>query len=88
MPAYTAELLAAFGVEQPRNAGRSPLPIALAAQPLIEPLSLRELEVLRLFKTDLSGRRSPDELVVALSTVRTHTKGIYSKLNVNDRRAL
>jgi LuxR family maltose regulon positive regulatory protein len=54
---------------------------------LIEPLSQRELEVLRLFKTDLSGPEIARELVVALSTVRTHTKGIYSKLNVNNRRA-
>ena len=43
--------------------------------------------MLRLFKTELSGPEIADELVVALSTVRTHTKGIYSKLNVNDRRA-
>ena len=34
---------------------QSPLPASLASQPLIEPLSQRELEVLRLFKTELSG---------------------------------
>ena len=55
MPAYTTKLLAAFGVEQPKNAEQSPLPTTLAAQPLIEPLSQRELEVLRLFNTELSG---------------------------------
>jgi LuxR family maltose regulon positive regulatory protein len=54
---------------------------------MIEPLSQRELEVLRLFKTELSGPEIARELVIALSTVRTHTKGIYSKLNVNGRRA-
>jgi LuxR family maltose regulon positive regulatory protein len=43
--------------------------------------------VLRLFKTELSGPEIAQELVVALSTVRTHTKSIYSKLNVNNRRA-
>jgi LuxR family maltose regulon positive regulatory protein len=55
--------------------------------PLIEPLSQRELEVLRLFNTELSGPEIARELVIALSTVRTYTKGIYSKLNVNSRRA-
>jgi LuxR family maltose regulon positive regulatory protein len=54
---------------------------------LIEPLSQRELEVVRLFRTDLSGRQIAQELVIALSTVRTHTKSIFGKLNVNDRRA-
>jgi LuxR family maltose regulon positive regulatory protein len=87
MPAYTAKLLAAFGVEQPAGASVSPPPTSSASQPLIEPLSERELEVLRLFKTELSGPEIADKLVIALSTVRTHTKGIYSKLNVNSRRA-
>ena len=54
---------------------------------VIEPLSERELDVLRLFGTDLSGPEIAGELVIALSTVRTHTKSIYSKLNVNSRRA-
>ena len=54
---------------------------------LIEPLSQRELEVLRLFRTELSGPEIARELVIGLSTVRTHTKSIYSKLNVNSRRA-
>jgi LuxR family maltose regulon positive regulatory protein len=54
---------------------------------LVEPLSQRELAVLRLFKTELSGPEIAQELVIALSTVRTHTKSIYSKLNVTNRRA-
>jgi len=54
---------------------------------LVEPLSQRELDILRLFKTELSGPEIARELVVALSTVRTHTKSIYNKLNVNSRRA-
>ena len=54
---------------------------------LVEPLSQRELEVLRLFRTELSGPEIAQELMVALSTVRTHTKSIYSKLNVSSRRA-
>ena len=54
---------------------------------LVEPLSQRELEVLRLFKTELSGPEIARELVIGLSTVRTYTKSIYTKLNVNSRRA-
>jgi LuxR family maltose regulon positive regulatory protein len=53
----------------------------------IEHLSERELEVLRLLKTELSGPEIADELVIALSTLRTHTQNIYSKLGVSSRRA-
>jgi LuxR family maltose regulon positive regulatory protein len=58
-----------------------------SAQPLIEPLSDRELDVLRLLGTDLDGPAIARELVLSLSTVRTHTKNIYAKLGVNNRRA-
>ena len=54
---------------------------------LIEPLSERELDVLRLLGTDLDGPDIARELVVSLSTVRTHTQNIYAKLGVNNRRA-
>jgi len=87
VPDYTRKLLAAIGAEPPGRAGESPVPTSAASQLLIEPLSERELEVLRLFGTELSGPEIADELVVALSTVRTHTKSIYRKLGVNNRRA-
>lgn len=58
-----------------------------AQQGLIEPLSEREREVLRLLASDLSGPEIASELIVSLNTVRTHTKNIYSKLGVNSRRA-
>jgi LuxR family maltose regulon positive regulatory protein len=54
---------------------------------LIEPLSERELDVLRLLGSDLDGPDIARELVVSLSTVRTHTRNIYAKLGVNNRRA-
>ena len=73
----------------PEGHRRSPRPAGERGdgEPLTELLSQRELEVLRMFKTELSGPEIARELVIALSTVRTHTKSIYSKLNVNNRRA-
>jgi LuxR family transcriptional regulator, maltose regulon positive regulatory protein len=60
---------------------------APAQRGLVEPLSERELDVLRLLRTDLSGPEIARELTVSLNTIRTHTKSIYTKLGVNDRRA-
>lgn len=54
---------------------------------MIEPLSERELEVLRLLRTEMSGPEIAGELVVSLNTFRTHTKNIFNKLGVNNRRA-
>ncbi|MDT7707668.1 MAG: hypothetical protein QOG20_3275 [Pseudonocardiales bacterium] len=56
-------------------------------QDLIEPLSERELDVLRLLGTDLDGPDIARHLGVSLHTVRSHTKRIYTKLGVNNRRA-
>ena len=53
----------------------------------LEVLSDRELDVLRLLRTDLSGPEIASELIVSLNTVRTHTRHIYEKLGVNSRRA-
>ena len=97
LPDYTRKLLEAFEAEgqtseaSAANADAASLSeprghSSPASQPLIEPLTERELEVLRLFKTELSGPEIARELVIGLSTVRTHTKSIYSKLGVNSRR--
>lgn len=86
-PAYTQQLLTALKTWGEKPKVSSPLSLAPTPQPLIEPLSQRELDVLRLLNTELSGPEIARELVVALSTVRTHTKRIYSKLNVTNRRA-
>ncbi len=43
--------------------------------------------MLRLLGTDLDGPEIARELIVSLNTVRTHTKHIYAKLGVNNRRA-
>ena len=62
-------------------------PAGPVGQGLVDPLSARELDVLRLLATDLDGPAIARELVVSLNTVRTHTKNIYAKLGVNSRRA-
>ena len=65
----------------------SALPKRMQHSELVEPLSQRELEILRLLQTELSVPEIAGELVIAVSTIRTHTKSIFSKLNVNNRRA-
>jgi LuxR family maltose regulon positive regulatory protein len=53
----------------------------------VDPLSDRELDVLRLLCSDLDGPDIARKLNVSLSTVRTHTQHVYAKLQVNNRRA-
>jgi LuxR family maltose regulon positive regulatory protein len=65
----------------------TPAARAPADQPLIEPLSERELDVLRFLESDLDGPDIAGELTLSLATVRTHTRNIYAKLGVNNRRA-
>jgi len=52
---------------------------------LVEPLTRRELEILRLIETGLTNREIAAELVIATGTVKTHTHNIYGKLGVNRR---
>jgi LuxR family maltose regulon positive regulatory protein len=54
---------------------------------MIEPLSQRELEVLQLLRSELSGPEIAQQLIVSLNTLRSHTKNIFYKLGVNNRRA-
>ncbi|MGH3150573.1 MAG: LuxR C-terminal-related transcriptional regulator, partial [Streptosporangiaceae bacterium] len=83
---YARRLLAAVtAVSETRP--DSPVRQAPARQALIDPLSERELDVLRLLGTELDGPAIARELMVSLSTVRTHTKHIYAKLAVTSRRA-
>jgi LuxR family transcriptional regulator, maltose regulon positive regulatory protein len=77
-PGYIRRLLGATELAE----GRAPVD-----QPLIEPLSERELEVLHLLESDLDGPDIARELTVSLATVRTHTRNVYAKLGVNSRRA-
>jgi LuxR family maltose regulon positive regulatory protein len=83
-PQCVARLRAAF--ETPAASGEA-ASTGSVVQPLIEPLSRRELDVLCLLATELNGPEIARELVVSLNTMRTHTKNIYSKLGVHSRRA-
>lgn len=58
---------------------------AAPAQPLIEPLSERELEVLRLICAGKSNQEIADELFIALDTVKRHANNLYGKLGVSRR---
>ena len=53
--------------------------------PLLEPLSARELEVLRLLEQGASNQEIAEDLVLALSTVKSHVRSILSKLGVSNR---
>jgi LuxR family maltose regulon positive regulatory protein len=64
---------------------RQPPLIQKSEQSLVDPLSEREIEVLRFLQTNLSTPEIADEMVIAVSTVRTHIKNIYSKLGVHSR---
>jgi LuxR family maltose regulon positive regulatory protein len=80
---YADKLLAAF--TQPVAA---PKPAFIHQKSdIIEPLSERELEVLKLLRSELSGPEIAQQLIVSLHTLRTHTNNIFKKMGVNNRRA-
>jgi LuxR family maltose regulon positive regulatory protein len=81
---YVNKLLAAF----PQSMEATPQSkIANQKSKMIEPLSERELEVLKMLRSELSGPEIAQQLIVSLNTLRTHTKNIFNKLGVNTRRA-
>jgi LuxR family maltose regulon positive regulatory protein len=80
---YVDKLLAACEVGE--YARRNEAPPHAQPPSLVEPLSDRELEVLRLIAAGLSNREIADRLVVAVSTVKTHINNIYRKLDVSKR---
>ena len=82
---YVGKLLAAFSAEVQRCRGAREQETDLSPL-LIERLSERELQVLRLLRTSLSSTEIAEELFIAPSTVRSHIKSIYGKLDVHSRR--
>jgi LuxR family maltose regulon positive regulatory protein len=81
-PSYLAALLRACG-----PAGAVPQRIRAAAAPpgLAEPLTDRELEVLRLLAAGKSNQRIAHDLVVALDTVKKHVTHVLGKLGADNR---
>jgi LuxR family transcriptional regulator, maltose regulon positive regulatory protein len=89
-PEYTNRLLASFEAEKrpllAASPGKSEAESCLpAARPLIEPLSQREMEVLRLIAQGFSNREIGERLFLALDTVKGHNRRIYDKLQVQSR---
>jgi LuxR family maltose regulon positive regulatory protein len=82
MPDYTGKLLAGFEAEKRKSEGKSPLP---PKQPLIDPLSQRELQILQLIAQGLSNREIGERLFLALDTVKGHNRKIFDKLQVQSR---
>ncbi len=80
LPVYTRKLLAAIGPQMPP-------PDADSAQPVseVDPLSPRELELLRLVAQGLSNQEIGERLFLALDTVKGHNRRIYAKLQVQRR---
>jgi ATP/maltotriose-dependent transcriptional regulator MalT len=85
MPDYVGKLLAGFETEKQKCEVKSSLSPAPPAQPLIEPLSQRELEVLQLIAEGLSNREISERLFIALITVKGHNQKIFGKLQVQRR---
>ncbi len=89
---YIQDILAAFPKSQSSRvdyASRVPADVAATptedAMALVEPLTSRELEVLRLIAAGNSNRTIAEKLVITVSAVKKHTGNIYGKLSVNSR---
>jgi LuxR family maltose regulon positive regulatory protein len=76
-PSFVSQLLDYAAISAPRRDSRP--------QPLIEPLSERELEVLRLIAAGLSNAEIAQELIITVGTVKRHINHIYGKLDVRSR---
>ena len=76
-PSLMPELLRRMGQMRP--------PLTLSAPPLVEKLSERELEVLRLVAEGQTNQEIAEKLVLSPTTVKTHVQNILQKLGVSDR---
>jgi LuxR family maltose regulon positive regulatory protein len=77
-----AEIVQRLQVAAPVKRPKTPAP---SPETLVEPLSDREMEVLRLINEGLSNQQIAKNLSVAPSTIKTHINNIYGKLGVQTR---
>ncbi len=82
MSDYVSKLLAAFEAEKQKSEDK---PDLSPAQPLIDPLSQRELKILQLIAQGLSNREIGARLFLALDTIKGHNRKIFDKLQVQSR---
>jgi LuxR family maltose regulon positive regulatory protein len=82
MPNFVNKLLIEFITEEMQNKDKT---AQLHTPALIEPLSERELEILRLIAQGLSNREIGERLFLALNTIKGHNRRIFSKLQVQRR---
>ena len=79
LPEYLAKIQASTARETPAQ------PALLPAQLLIEPLSQRELEILRLIAQGYSNEEIGKRLFLAIPTIKGHNRNIFDKLQVQRR---
>jgi LuxR family maltose regulon positive regulatory protein len=80
---YVEGLLLAFHGRRSEGSELHPLPVQ--AEMLIEPLTSRELEVLKLIEAGCANQEIADKLVISITTVKRHISNIYTKLDVTSR---
>ncbi|NTU65800.1 MAG: response regulator transcription factor, partial [Chloroflexi bacterium] len=83
-PDYVAKLLSAFEPTADERPVSSVSPIGTPTS-LVEPLSERELEVLRLMAAGLSNHEIADKLIISVGTVKSHVHSVLGKLDARDR---
>jgi LuxR family maltose regulon positive regulatory protein len=79
------ERCAARGIDVSSWTARLPFDLLSSHPVLVEPLSEREAEVLEMISTGMSNPEIASKLIIAVSTVKTHVKNIYRKLDVDSR---
>lgn len=82
---YAEKLLTAFGAWAYGSMVEAPASPPSGTQPLPDPLTPRELDVLHCISQGLSNEDIAEKLVIALNTVKRHTSSIYGKLDVKSR---
>jgi ATP/maltotriose-dependent transcriptional regulator MalT len=86
LPAYVGRLLAALKGETKDDERTTSSSFVLGpSSSLVEPLSERELELLRLLAAGMTNRAIAESLMVSVNTVKTHARSIYGKLGVRNR---